>query len=527
MALIASTPSDSDGAPSAADARARADAIAWAEKMIVDLQSGVVLPAAAVAKFIRDCDRRGWAEAAIAGLYLNVIRNERAPVETQLDAIAALLDRAIDDGEQSMAALALARRARVMTNSGDPASRVEASRELARAAVLLETATGDSPFRARAHVNCAIAFGQRDEWELEDEHYIAAENVLAGARAPSRLGWSILYNRAEVQLNWTCALRELGDTKEAERRALFAAAAIRAAQASTMPSSWKVDLRAFASLIDAIAPATAVKGARDAEPEGDYAGLVHLARALRATDRAAAIEEADRAVRLIDPRDSQNVYNLALCVAAEIESKVAGKPTAGLRYAHHLAALRWEFRLAALASMQSLIHAEQLRSEHDLLSQHAYLDDLTKLGNRRALFRHVDGLVARGVSSVTIVVIDIDCFKGVNDNHGHAVGDETLVRVASVLRSAVRVGDLAVRIGGDEFMLVLASTEARAARRRSETILQAVKTQAWDEVSRGLSVTASAGLACGEPNALTAIISAADEALYRSKAVGGDLVSEG
>ena len=171
--------------------------------MIVDLQSGVVLPAAAVAKFIRDCDRRGWAEAAIAGLYLNVIRNERAPVETQLDAIAALLDRAIDDGEQSMAALALARRARVMTNSGDPASRVEASRELARAAVLLETATGDSPFRARAHVNCAIAFGQRDEWELEDEHYIAAENVLAGARAPSRLGWSILYNRAEVQLNWT------------------------------------------------------------------------------------------------------------------------------------------------------------------------------------------------------------------------------------------------------------------------------------------------------------------------------------
>jgi diguanylate cyclase (GGDEF)-like protein len=128
---------------------------------------------------------------------------------------------------------------------------------------------------------------------------------------------------------------------------------------------------------------------------------------------------------------------------------------------------------------------------------------------------------------VTIVVIDIDCFKGVNDNHGHAVGDETLVRVASVLRSAVRVGDLAVRIGGDEFMLVLASTEAHAARRRSETILQAVKAQAWDEVSRGLSVTASAGLACGEPNALTAIISAADEALYRSKAVGGDLVSEG
>jgi diguanylate cyclase (GGDEF)-like protein len=303
--------------------------------------------------------------------------------------------------------------------------------------------------------------------------------------------------------------------------------ALRAADVELMPESWRQELRIFARLLDAIAPGAGVPNAGEVVAERHYAGMLHLAEALVASDRTHAMSEAEMALELIDPAKSRHVHNLALGVAAEIEAAIAGAETAGLRYARHLAHLRWEARLSRLASMQSLLQVERLRSEHDVLTQHAYLDDLTRLGNRRALYRHVDGLVARRVGSVAVVVIDIDHFKAVNDACGHAVGDEALARLASLLRSAVRAQDLAVRIGGDEFMLVLPSTKPGASRRRAQAILAAVEAAPWEEVRPGLNVTASAGLACGDPHQLTTIILAADDALYRSKAAGGNLITEG
>lgn len=95
--------------------------------------------------------------------------------------------------------------------SSEPASTVAADRDLACAAVLLEGSPGELPDLARAHLSCAIAFGQRDLWELEDQHYAAAAVALGPDNRHPRLLHAILYNHAEMQVNWTCALRELGD----------------------------------------------------------------------------------------------------------------------------------------------------------------------------------------------------------------------------------------------------------------------------------------------------------------------------
>jgi diguanylate cyclase (GGDEF)-like protein len=508
------------------ESKLRFRARARAERLAVEIQDGADITAAEIADFVSEADQHGWPDVARACLLLEVMRSEREPKEVHIAAIERLLDRATRDGDAATVALALARRSEVQTTSGDPAQFVAADGDLARATVLLEGATGSSRMRARAHVNCGIVYGQRHLWELEDEHYLAAEAALHGEPLAD-VGLVILYNRAEVQLEWACALRELGKTEEARQRVDVAIEALRAADVEPMPDSWALELRIFARLLDAIAPGAGVPNPGELVAEGHNAGMLHLAKALTATDCAHARSEAGMALALIDPAKSRHIHNLALGVAAEIEAEIAGAETAGLRYARHLAHLRWEARLSRLASMQSLLQVERLRSEHDLLTQHAYLDDLTRLGNRRALYRHVDGLVGRGVQSVAVVVIDIDHFKTVNDTYGHAAGDEALARLGSLLRSAVRAQDLAVRIGGDEFILVLPATKPSASRRRAQAIVEAVEAAPWEEISSGLRVTASAGLACGDPHQLTTIILAADEALYRSKAAGGNVVTEG
>jgi diguanylate cyclase (GGDEF)-like protein len=189
--------------------------------------------------------------------------------------------------------------------------------------------------------------------------------------------------------------------------------------------------------------------------------------------------------------------------------------------------MRWAVRMSELTSMHSLLSAERLRAEHALLSQHAYLDDLTGLGNRRALLAHMEGLAAQEVDSVTLVLVDVDNFKPINDTYGHAVGDETLVHLADVLRGAVRSGDIAVRLGGDEFLLVLSSIGALAARRRAKDILAAIAAVPWDGVTPGLTVSVSLGLASGAPRDLEQLTALADTALYRVKAAGGNRLGVG
>jgi diguanylate cyclase (GGDEF)-like protein len=316
-------------------------------------------------------------------------------------------------------------------------------------------------------------------------------------------------------------------TDELNERAAIALRALRDAEGVEMPDSWRHELRCFAALLGAIAPDVGGPDPESVPAEGEFEGFVHLARALRTPDPGQAASDAESAIATIEPRFSPTVHNLALCVAAEIDAARAGQDTPGLRYGRKLARMRWAARLSELTSMQSLLSAERLRTEHEILSQHAYLDDLTRLGNRRALLAYVEGLVAQDVRSVTLVLVDLDRFKPINDTYGHAVGDETLLRISDVLRTGVRAGDIAVRLGGDEFLLMISSIGSLAARRRAKQILAAISELPWQEVSPGLQVTASLGLATGSPREVEQLKAQADAALYRAKAAGGNRLAEG
>jgi len=174
--------------------------------------------------------------------------------------------------------------------------------------------------------------------------------------------------------------------------------------------------------------------------------------------------------------------------------------------------------------------AEELRREHaDLarvnreLSHQAREDPLTGLPNRRVLNETVDAAAAKA-RRIALAVFDVDRFKAINDTHSHAVGDSVLRTIADVLRAACRSGDLPVRLGGEEFVVLLHGASTADAFAVAERVRAAVASHRWDELAPSLQVTLSAGVAAGEARGERDLLRAADVALYRAKRAGRNRV---
>ena len=164
------------------------------------------------------------------------------------------------------------------------------------------------------------------------------------------------------------------------------------------------------------------------------------------------------------------------------------------------------------------------------LRRQAHTDALTGLANRRELtIRLEDELLraARNGTSVSFVIADVDDFKAINDGHGHQVGDAILEEVAAVLTRCIRETDLAVRFGGEEFVLVLPGARLADARRSAETIRGAVAlVEVPGSSGEPVSVTASFGVAEFPTYASAeALLAAADAALYQAKRAGKNRVA--
>jgi diguanylate cyclase (GGDEF)-like protein len=159
------------------------------------------------------------------------------------------------------------------------------------------------------------------------------------------------------------------------------------------------------------------------------------------------------------------------------------------------------------------------------LSHAADFDSLTQLSNRRALMRHGEVMVNNPTS--TLMLMDVDHFKKINDQYGHLVGDAVLLHVASVIKKSVRGEDSIVgRYGGEEFCVILKGSSAPQALVIAERIRDAVENQPYQFDSTVVAVSISVGLAPAPAcKTLQAWISQADEYLYRAKAAGRNQIS--
>ncbi|WP_433219915.1 diguanylate cyclase domain-containing protein [Dactylosporangium sp. CS-047395] len=156
----------------------------------------------------------------------------------------------------------------------------------------------------------------------------------------------------------------------------------------------------------------------------------------------------------------------------------------------------------------------ELRELHDELRHQATHDSLTGLANRALLAEHMSTLPPAG--RLSILVLDLDGFKQVNDRHGHHAGDELLVVAARRLAACVRAEDLAVRLGGDEFAVVLPHTDAARAGHLADEVTAALS-RPYAVAGTVARVGASVGVATGTPADLDALLRDADTEMYRIK----------
>jgi diguanylate cyclase len=208
---------------------------------------------------------------------------------------------------------------------------------------------------------------------------------------------------------------------------------------------------------------------------------------------------------LISERSSENAQRAASVAAVRLETVQA------------------EARATVLQAQATALQRsnEQLNRRSEDLQRQALEDPLTGLPNRRRL----DQLLATDLRSCSIVMVDVDHFKRINDGHSHLVGDAVLRELAKLLRSSCRDGDTALRFGGEEFALLMLGTSAAGLLAAAERARVSLQSHEWAALSPGLSVTASFGVALGtEVATSTELLALADRRLLAAKESGRNRV---
>ena len=157
----------------------------------------------------------------------------------------------------------------------------------------------------------------------------------------------------------------------------------------------------------------------------------------------------------------------------------------------------------------------------------ASTDPLTGLANRRALEQWMSDIRPRVELGESLIVLlhDMDHFKAINDRFGHGVGDDVLRQVATLINANCRPNDLAVRYGGEEFLLALIGVEYEAAVEVAERLRTSVQAFTWTAIASELRVTISVGVAhAAEAHDTTALLTLADRRLYAAKHGGRNRV---
>jgi diguanylate cyclase (GGDEF)-like protein len=502
-------------------------ALVRAYEMLEEAQSGP--EPADLAAALEIARAAGWHDVTFVLHYARLAH----AVTVGQDAIAshrAMVEAAQACGDPALIATALADSAEWGYGWGK-APTDEAERDLARAVAILENGEGALVFRPGAYVQCGLAYRRRRLWELETEMYARAQADLAKplpaslARIVELNTVVVLLNHGENNLALACDVLEIGRREDA--RAIAAARPRFPPQLwPRVPPVWLAELRAMGVLLAAIAGEPVepqLPGLRAALSHSlwpGYEACLTLAEAIRALDagdhrRAAAL--AGRAEPALTDDNVPHLLTLAMSLAARAQPA----SSAARRYGQALAELRWRSRLNELGAARARLHSERVLLDNERLARRAYVDELTGLANRHAYARHLGRLRAAAADEqIAVLLVDLDHFKGINDRFGHTVGDEVLRRIGTLLAHLSRPSDLAVRLGGDEFLMSLTGCSAELAAARAHEYVGAVRDYPWHEVATGLQVGVSVGSAAGAATDVDQITEDADTQLYRAKAAG-------
>jgi len=183
--------------------------------------------------------------------------------------------------------------------------------------------------------------------------------------------------------------------------------------------------------------------------------------------------------------------------------------------------------LIAELSMTAEADVQTIQAQKRELEQKATTDSLTGLHNRAAFDRQLNIEIERSARykrPMTLLMLDVDKFKSVNDTHGHLGGDVILQNVARVMREVVRETDFVARYGGEEFAVIAPETDLRQAAFLAERIRKAIEAASCAHDGKQLTVTASLGVASiidpAKPAIPKILIENADKALYEAKRTG-------
>jgi len=176
-------------------------------------------------------------------------------------------------------------------------------------------------------------------------------------------------------------------------------------------------------------------------------------------------------------------------------------------------------------------YTERLRDNVQMSIEMAITDALTGLFNRRYMETHLGTLIEQAASRgkpLSVLVLDIDYFKSINDTHGHDAGDDVLREFALRIRKSIRNIDLACRYGGEEFVVVMPETDMAVSTMVAERLRRRIATEPFpiQQGSRAIEVTISIGIAAlgGAEDNAAHVLKRADQALYRAKRDGRNRV---
>ena len=186
---------------------------------------------------------------------------------------------------------------------------------------------------------------------------------------------------------------------------------------------------------------------------------------------------------------------------------------------------------AAVSAIQRATLIESTIADNRRLEELAHTDPLTKTLNRRALNERLAAemeRVRRYSTTLSLLLIDLDHFKQVNDTHGHLAGDDVLIEIAALLHRVVRAVDVVARYGGEEFIVVLPETGAQGAEAFAERLRELIEAQAFvTSRSTPIRLTSSIGVSTFPGFGVESVedlLANADQALYRAKSEGRNRV---